>query len=336
MHCEATTELDLVIERTGTCDVVPSDAPFSARFAPQGATRYEREKMDHFLDHHQRSAEQVGELLKQLGEGQTVATAALQKISHDTLLQAAEDLDLFVCMGINPVSRDSVSTHSMNVATLAIALGATLGLNEQSLCDLGIGCLVHDAGMLHVDQTLYKSERVLDPTEFVEIAKHSMIATDLLYERMEQVPLGVRMIVYQMHERCDGSGYPRGITGDRIHPLSKISAVADAYVALVSQRPHRPAMLPYYAMTRMLEDVRAGLFDSSVVRGLLNTISLFPIGSFVELETGQVAKIIRANGTAYDRPIAETWYRDRLKAAPQVVDLSEEGVRVVKALTSLR
>ena len=190
--------------------------------------------------------------------------------------------------------------------------------------------------MLHVDESLYHSKEVLDPVAFLDITKHPVIAADMLYQRMEQVPVGVRMVVYQMHERCNGSGYPRGRTGDRIHPLAKISAVADAYVALVSARPHRHAMLPYFAMKKMLEDVKAGLFDATVVRALLHTVSLFPIGSYCELNNGGVAKVIRSNGSAYDRPIVEAWKQSHFSAEPEVVDLTEEDVKIVKPLTSRR
>ena len=176
---------------------------------------------------------------------------------------------------------------------------------------------------------------MLQPEEFAEIAKHPIISADLLYKSMKQVPLNVRMVVYQMHERCDGSGYPRGWTGDRIHPLAKIGAVADSYVALVSQRPHRPAMLPYHAMVKMLQDVKAGLFDSTAVRGLLNTVALFPIGSFVGMEGGQVGRVIRANGPAYDKPIVEAWDRHRRLQTPEVLDLAECELSVTQALTSL-
>jgi HD-GYP domain-containing protein (c-di-GMP phosphodiesterase class II) len=229
-----------------------------------------------------------------------------------------------------------VFAHSTNVATVAVALGARLGLDATALHDLGIGCLVENVGMSMIEANLYESSEVLTDDQFVEIAKHPLISLDLLYENMKEVPLPIRMIVYQIHERCDGSGYPRGIIGDKIHPLAKIAAVADAYVALVSPRPYRPAMLPYHAMAKMLRDVKAGLYDSQAVRALLNIASLFPVGSYVELNNTFVGKIIRANGTAYDRPIAEVWRRTNLSAAPQVVDLLKEtDLKVVKPLTFL-
>jgi len=331
----ATDELDTSVSQMSSCEIVASDQPFSEHIQSHGATSYNKQRMNQLFNHHQKTVNQVTELLGQLSNGKAVAAEALQDVSMQTVKQAVEDIDLFVCMGINPVADDSVFTHSTNVATLAIAFGATLGLDEQSLCDLGAGCLVHDAGMLQVDENLYNSQQVLDQTEFIDITKHCAIATDLLFEKMQRVPVGVRMVVYQMHERCDGSGYPRGSTAERIHPLAKISAVADSYVALVSSRPHRHAMLPYFAMKKMLEDVKAGLYDSAVIRALLHTISLFPIGSFCELSDGRVAKVIRSNGPAYDRPIVEVWQRGHLSAEPEVVDLTDVDVKIVKPLASL-
>ena len=123
---------------------------------------------------------------------------------------------------------------------------------------------------------------------------------------------------------------------ERIHPLAKISAAAEAYVALVSPRPHRHAMLPYFAMKKMLEDVKAGLYDPTVIRALLHTVSLFPIGFFCELSDGRVAKVIRSNGPAYDQPIVEARQRGNFSAEPEVVDLADEDVKVVKPVASLR
>lgn len=320
-----------------SCEIVPADDPFAARLRRPGAVSYSRDKMYRMVDDHQQSVDQVAELLRQLAADQGVGAEVVQKIADDALERATRDLDLFVCMGINPSEKTDIFNHSTNVATLAIGLGAALGQNFQALEELGTGCLLHDAGMLRIDQRVSQSSELVNENDFVEIAKHPVIATDMLYKNVSRVPLGVRMIVYQMHERCDGSGYPRGRTADAIHPLAKIASVADAYVALVSKRPYRPAMLPYYAMAKMLEDVKEGLYAAPVVRALLHTISLFPIGSYVEMSDGRVAKTIRANGPSYDRPIVEAWDRMRLKDPPVVIDLSQEpALRVVKPLAFLR
>ena len=92
----------------------------------------------------------------------------------------------------------------------------------------------------------------------------------------------------------------------QIHPLAKIAAVADVFVALVSPRPYRPALLHYHAMEQILHGARQGLYDTAVVRALLHTVSLFPIGSLVEINDGRIGKVLRSNRDAYTSPVIET------------------------------
>jgi HD-GYP domain-containing protein (c-di-GMP phosphodiesterase class II) len=178
---------------------------------------------------------------------------------------------------------------------------------------------------------------VLEPAEFRSIVRHPVLTFEVLEENLERVPAGARMVAYQIHERCDGSGYPRGRTGERIHELAKIAAVADTYVALVSPRPHRRGLVPYFAVETILRGVREGLFDARVARGLLRCVSLFPIGSYVALSDGRVGRVIRSAGEHFDRPVLESWPRNNLDHQPAVLDLAAEPeLRVVRPLARLR
>ncbi len=134
-----------------------------------------------------------------------------------------------------------------------------------------------------------------------------------------------RMVAYQIHERCNGNGYPRNRQASMIHQAAKVAAVADVYVALVSPRSHRPALMPYYAVEHLIYGVKDGQFDSSAVRALLKTISLFPIGSYIKLSDHRVARVIRANPEHFGRPVVEVWSPDKLDQASEVVDLSENS-----------
>ncbi len=141
------------------------------------------------------------------------------------------------------------------------------------------------------------------------------------------------MVAYQIHERCNGSGYPRGRAGGQITELSRVAAVADTFVALVSPRPYRPSMIPYYAMETMLKLSRRGLFDRRFVRALLETVSLFPLGSFVALSDDRVGRVIRSNGPAYDRPVIEVAGKSPHDGELPIVDLSQAtGLKVVRAI----
>jgi HD-GYP domain-containing protein (c-di-GMP phosphodiesterase class II) len=172
----------------------------------------------------------------------------------------------------------------------------------------------------------------LNQIEFLEITKHCSITFELL-QKMPDVPTGARMVAYQLHERFDGSGYPRQRRGAQIHPLARIAMVADMFVAMISPRPHRPPILPYKAMEFILHSTKLGKFDPDVVRGLLQTVGLFPIGSYVLLSDHRTARVIRAHRELFNRPVVEIQPNDGPPAEPEVVDLAAmPGLEIIRAL----
>jgi HD-GYP domain-containing protein (c-di-GMP phosphodiesterase class II) len=334
------SELTRVLDEyadAGQLPLGPMGEPFANAVKPRDPVSYDRDAMNDVAEHHQQCVEQLDSFYGSLKNGDNVDLSLVNSISQDTLVKAAEDLDLFVCLGINPTADSYPGRHSMHVSMLAMSIGANMGFDQKTLTELGLGCLVHDAGMLQINQKAFQARRVLDPLEFTEITKHPARTFDMLAENLDELPAAARMVAYQMHERCNGSGYPRGRTASQIHLLAKVAAVADTFTALVSPRPHRPGMLPYRAIVKILEDVKNGLFDPAVVRALLNTVSLFPIGSYVALNDGRVGKVIRSNGALYDRPVLEVWNRTNLFTRPEIVDLGQmPDLRVVRSLTRLR
>jgi hypothetical protein len=95
--------------------------------------------------------------------------------------------------------------------------------------------------------------------------------------------------------------------------------------------------MPYFAMEQMLRGVRDGLFDAEIVRALLKAVSMFPVGSYVDLGESYVGRVIRSTGAEYDRPIVEVWKSSNLVNPPSVVDLTQtDRLKIVRALPSLR
>lgn len=309
---------------------------FSHELTPREPTSYDSAAMNEFLNQHQQSVTRVDGVLSNLASGDEVDLGVLEEISDEALTRARQDLDMFVCLGITPSAETYPGRHSVHTAMLAMSVGAALGLDRQTLMELGLGCMIHDAGMLRINGQSFQNRRVVGPDEFAEITKHPLRTFDLLERNLDQVPAASRMVAYQIHERCDGSGYPRGRAAPQIHPLAKIAGVADTFTALVTRRPYRAGMLPYHALVKMLQDVGQGLYDAQVVRALLNTVTLFPIGSYVALNDGRLGKVIRSNGDVYDRPILEVWQRGNLSSDSTIVDLSQQSdLKVVRALPKL-
>jgi HD-GYP domain-containing protein (c-di-GMP phosphodiesterase class II) len=316
--------LDEAIDRGIALRAREQGPSFSQQMRNREPNSYESRTVRRFVKNVETSFDCIEELFSSLHRQNLPRLEAIEPVTAAALADAAEDLDLFVSLGINPPDDSYPSRHGLHVAMLAMSIGADMGWDERTLIDLGIGCMIHDAGMLAVSNAPFALNRVLDPDEMREIVKHPLHTFELLEKQLDKVPARSRMVAYQTHERCNGDGYPRGRRSPQIHPLAKISAVADVFVALVSPRPHRPGMIPYYAIEHLLYGAQEGAFDPAVVRALLHTVSLFPLGSRVSLSDGRVGTVIRTNGRRYDRPIVEVPSAPHSHPSNAIVDLAKQ------------
>ncbi len=159
--------------------------------------------------------------------------------------------------------------HTRRVADLTLRLGRQLGLEEPELTHLRRGVLVHDIGKMGVSDEILHKETSLTKKEWDEMRKHPQYAFDLLYP----IPYlrSALTVAYCHHERWNGSGYPRGLSGEEIPLPARIFAVVDVWDALLSDRPYRKA----WARKKVLDYLheQAGiLFDPEVVRVFLTMI----------------------------------------------------------------
>lgn len=325
----ASVALDTLMKKGGHLGLKPQGEAVARSLVARGATEYEEGAIEQFVDRREQALEQAEHVYNLLAEGRGLDTDALGDIADAAMKDLTEDFDLFNCLGVNPHTDRYPVRHSMHVSMLAMGIGTKLGLDQTTLKELSMGCLIHDAGMLRLDEQLYSTPGPLNPVEFLEVTKHPVIVFDMM-KKLERISSRAAFVAYQIHERCNGEGYPRKRQGSQIHFLSKLAGVADAYIALVSPRPHRSGMLPYRAMERMLAGVKDGLYDPIAVRALLQTVGLFPIGSFVELSDDRVGKVIRASGDVYHRPIVTAWRKGATHELPDVVDLTEQTHMSIK------
>lgn len=163
------------------------------------------------------------------------------------------------------VRQPEYAEHSARVAEHAVSVGLSLGLSADEVSDLRIASILHDVGMLEVPAEVIGADRPLTVAEEMLVRRHAtsgarIIQTAHLGER-------VRNAVLSHHERIDGSGYPLGLRGDAIPLAAKILGTCDAYVAMTSDRPHRPAMSARRALAEMRRD-SGRLYDARVVSAL--------------------------------------------------------------------
>ena len=267
--------------------------------------------------------ETLCELFDETCNGNEVSLEPLLQQCEQIITRLKEDSDALVCLAAAPYPAEYPTRHAFHLASLAIAIGVQVGLDHQNLLDLGVGCLIHDAGMRQVGLEQFEAKTTISSVGLQKLADHPVRALEVA-SRYNGISDNARMVAYQIHERLDGSGYPRGRTANQIHDLAKIAAVADAFIGMATPRPHRLGIQGYFAIKQILDEMKAGKFDPKVVRGLLEATSLYPIGSFVQLTNEHVGRVIRTGGADYANPTIEMWKANQLDAEPAIVNLKEE------------
>lgn len=280
------------------------------------------------------AADSFQEIVSDIRCGKLRTAQAAEELVGPFLGLLSKDSDLLPAItGIREAGEEYLFVHSIKVAMLSITAGEALGLSGSQLMELGVGAMLMDIGMLNVPQELRLAKRILTPDEQGEIQRHPTYTMDML-EKMAGITPSIMFVGYQAHERGDGSGYPKRRSKMLMHTYARIVAIADTFMAMTSERPHRPAFTPYEAMKSLLEDGARNRFDRTILRAFLDRMSLFPVGSYIELSTGDVARVIRPNASAHTRPIV-TIVQPNGSEQNRVVDLTRTpDVLVTKAYGS--
>ena len=156
--------------------------------------------------------------------------------------------------------------HSLRTVRLSLLLGRACGVSQAALRVLGFGAVVHDLGKVFIPGEVLHKNGALDEEEWEAIRRHPRDGARMLFK--VSPPQGVCRIVGEHHERWDGCGYPAGLRGEEIDFNARVVSVADAFDAMTSVRPYRPAARPE-AATAELERCAGTQFDPDVVLSFL-------------------------------------------------------------------
>jgi HD-GYP domain-containing protein (c-di-GMP phosphodiesterase class II) len=198
-------------------------------------------------------------------------------------------------------SADYIYHHSISVGILSAFLAKKLNYTNGDCIQIGLAGVLSDCGMAKVQPSLLKKSGALLPGEFDEIKKHTIHGYNML-KKIPSIKEGVLLGVLQHHEREDGSGYPLKVNGNKLHPFSKILAVADVYLAMTAERPYRIKQSPFKVLEMMMKD-QFGKFDHQVIRALLAGLSTFSLGSRVKLTNHEVGEIVFIEDSQPTRPM---------------------------------
>ena len=231
------------------------------------------------------------------------------------------------------------------IAIMALLLGRKIGWEKDRLRSFGVGCLLHDVGKIFVENEVLNKPGRLDEDEFERIKAHPTMGYELIKTIAPALGYLVPHVAFQHHERQDGSGYPRGLTGDNklgrrrpnvIHDFGSVAAVADIYDAMSSDRPYR-AGWPPDRVVGMIRELAGAHVNSRVVEIFLRTVAPYPIGTCIQVLNGEYegyeGVVADVDERVLDRPKIRLLFDsagDRMDAVE--IDLRVEGDVMVKSV----
>jgi len=194
--------------------------------------------------------------------------------------------------------------HSVNVAAYTTIIGLELGIERKELEEICTGALLHDVGKMLVRENVLNKPGKLTPEEFEEMKLHTIMGYEILRENGIEEKMAI--IAKGHHEKCDGSGYPQGLTEKEL-PLSvQMAAITDIYDALTSDRIYKKAIDSNNAMAMILTETGKH-YNPKLVGVFQRAVGIYPVGSLVKLNNGYIARVLEQN-EGIVRPIIQLLY----------------------------
>jgi len=230
-----------------------------------------------------------------------------------------------------------LGSHARNVARMGMFIADHHGFSEASVRAIGLCALLHDAGMDALPHEFIAQRRPLTPEEYRQVRLHPAAGAAYVREHFRFHGLLDTVIptaIEQHHERSDGSGYPAGLAGDRIHDFARVLSIADSFEAMTTPRPFRKPLSQADAMRSLLlqgwRSAGDGMYDHNLLKTLVFSASLYPLGSSVQLTDGRRARVVSATSDP-KRPVVKAASADGseetidLSAHPELAVVQEEA-----------
>ena len=240
-----------------------------------------------------RASDLLDKLVKDIRLGQSFEVERVEEIVDDMVDSIVRNPD--AAMWIARLREEDISTygHGLQVSVYLTAFGRHLGFPKQQLAKLAqIGMLL-DIGKIKLPRYLLEKQGRLTTEEYEEAKRHVAHGIEILTATPNVDP-EVLEGIEQHHERMNGSGYPSGFVGEEIGIYGRMAGIVDTFAALTNHRPYAAAASSYEAL-RSISGWAGDFFHEPLVQQFVSSVGVFPVGSLIELSTGEVAIVVAHN-----------------------------------------
>jgi HD-GYP domain-containing protein (c-di-GMP phosphodiesterase class II) len=244
------------------------------------------------------------------------------KLVSGMLDEHVGDALVAIAVGTYPDEGRFIVPHSVNVAVLSQRVARQVGLEGQELITLAVAALVHDVGTVRIDKEIFYKEDSLTNEEWELMRQRPTFSAEIIAGIGPRYR-AVAEIAHQVHERLDGNGYPRGLTIESIALEASILGAVDIFEAFIHPRPYKKTV-PAAAMYGVDNLMRMShQFGDGVLKSLVRSVGLFPVGTYVRLNSGEIGRVLRGRSANPMRPEVEVVLdtQKRRLSQPRYIDL---------------
>ena len=304
----------------------------SVTFRALGATLADASATQSATDWYALATEELNSVAAAVRQDQEIALEGISRVATG-IVDALRENDHLLARAISGQPGHVLITNMVNAAILATKIAIGLGYKRDDQIRIAQAALLHDVGMFLLPEALVAKPEKLTHEERAIVERHPELGYRILsklgsqYEWLAQVAL-------QEHERSGGQGYPRRLKESQIHEYARIVGLVDVFDALLSPRPYRRRFPPHEAVKELLLAERNS-FPSQLIKVLLQQVTVFPLGTSVKLNTGEIGVVKVANRRFPLRPVVEInqAFDGAKPADPKLMDLSKNTlVHIVEVL----
>ena len=291
------------------------------------------------LDTQKKAVSAMLEIVQFIRDGQVTDFTEAKSIVEYVLADIHTSKDGFINLLDIQDYDDYTYTHSLNVGVIAMVLAKRMNLSEAIMSNIGLAGFLHDIGKLRIPNEIINKPGKLTDEEFRIVKLHPRYGYEMVKDSPHVNETSQRLILFH-HERADGSGYPLGLTQEKLGNLTFIIAIADFYDAMTSARSYKRALTPKEAMQVIMKQAVTHFPDKVVqqfmvdMKDMLREGSFYEIGMVVLLNTSEVGRVIDKDFMATTRPVLEILRNSRgeMLKKPIRVDLNYDGSRYISKI----
>ena len=263
----------------------------------------------------------VGDLMNDVKMGKAIDVGAVQELADDIDNSVLNNPNALLCLSQIREKDKYLLEHSINVGILMSIFSTSMGYDKATVKELTTGAFLHDVGKILVPSEVLNKPGKLTAKEWIEMKRHVVYGQQVL-NKSEGISDIAKSICGLHHERLDGTGYPVGYKADEINVYGRMAAVVDVYDAITAARCYHDGKSPFEAMRFLLKLGGEGHLDVKLVYNFIRCMSVYPVGTLVELDNGKLGVVQQANNEKPDRPLLKIFFNLRSRSYEKISELN--------------